>query len=1021
VAPDRERAPLDRLHAGAGNAAVAALLRPALESPGRPLDSPLRAEMELRLGHDLGGVRIHDGAAAAGTSAALGADALTFGRDVVFGAGRFRPDASSGRTLLAHELAHVVQQRMLTSPVPAIADEGSSFERAAQTPGASLAPLPSGAPAVQRQVAGETKQEAPQKPKVTNEDRDQMKADVEAIVAELRSSFFTDEWKIVRLALKWDERDRLHRESTGYQGSDYLDRFLLDLKLRAYSRRTAGAAWVEQWGIVYDDVWHELGGQRLRTWKEVVARSRKQATDGPSGDTHENFWAKLSKQEAIGVWGILKGMGTAAAGTVDAGAWAVTRALQDIGIPAAEPESAAAWLAQQYDLSGEAMFGRQDWSHGDKLVLGMSASDIGTTGGGIIWQLVMLKAPGGAPKWARQALLYLGIAGSLRGVETSAKALASIVEQMQTAGQPITAGALLSNPQFRSEAVKLAVNAVAAMSAGSGSNSQITQATSEAWRRAGIYMDLTSAAVDLGNLTEIAASDKPQAEKEKAAGEILANLISTGISIGQATTQHEQRMSDVAEAQQKQQPGQKQQRQQRQQQRQQEQQKQQAPPPESTKLEPPKPEQKLLTAGEQKSEQKPLVTTEPKAEAQTPEAQPKPEPTVEAQPKPEPPGQPKPEPLPKPEPQAKQEPEAKPDPQPKQPEPAAEAPAPKPETHPDPEPKPLAAEAKAEPKVVAGEAGTEPKPLPKAPPQQSPLEFGRSGVEMPWVGNAGKDKQSALGYLRDHERFWAEYSKKFPEHLSEANRKLIAEGRSPEVDPKWIEFHPMDAPYSKQVLEHHHVGEGSFTVPLPHKLHKAHSVTHPQWRPVGTPKKGFDPKRLGPLVPREKVQSEVARHTGRGKMTKDPQGKPYQLGDVSPKTALWAVEPEARGKISGDLGVDPTTGVVTKKGEQAPTGRADTEKRYAPKKLDKPPTVVDKPPALKPADPKADPHFTDVMAKPGAGEFPMIPELPATAPAQKPSKATTTKPATTKPVKKPPKATTKKPPKSPTKKKPGSS
>lgn len=82
----------------------------ALSGPGRPLDDATRAFFEPRLGTDLGVVRIHDDATAADSARDVAAQAYTVGRNVVFGAGRYQPSSESGRALLAHELAHVVQQ-----------------------------------------------------------------------------------------------------------------------------------------------------------------------------------------------------------------------------------------------------------------------------------------------------------------------------------------------------------------------------------------------------------------------------------------------------------------------------------------------------------------------------------------------------------------------------------------------------------------------------------------------------------------------------------------------------------------------------------------------------------------------------------------------------------------------------------------------------------------------------------------------------------------------------------------------
>lgn len=82
----------------------------ALRGGGRSLSSPTREFMESRFGVDFGHVRIHTGTRAAESAATLNARAYTLKRDIVFNAGEFRPDTYKGRWLLAHELAHVVQQ-----------------------------------------------------------------------------------------------------------------------------------------------------------------------------------------------------------------------------------------------------------------------------------------------------------------------------------------------------------------------------------------------------------------------------------------------------------------------------------------------------------------------------------------------------------------------------------------------------------------------------------------------------------------------------------------------------------------------------------------------------------------------------------------------------------------------------------------------------------------------------------------------------------------------------------------------
>jgi|GEM_PF-2801923 len=105
----------------ASTAPVAGAPRPSAPSPlesvrsvvgsggGRPLDAGTRAFFEARFGHGLGGVRVHTGAAADASARSVNALAYTVGRDLVFRAGEYAPASPAGRRLLAHELAHVVQ------------------------------------------------------------------------------------------------------------------------------------------------------------------------------------------------------------------------------------------------------------------------------------------------------------------------------------------------------------------------------------------------------------------------------------------------------------------------------------------------------------------------------------------------------------------------------------------------------------------------------------------------------------------------------------------------------------------------------------------------------------------------------------------------------------------------------------------------------------------------------------------------------------------------------------------------
>lgn len=103
------------LHREATGAAMAGDTAPpivdaVLSAPGRALDPATHDFMASRFGADFSDVRVHTDAQAAQSAAAVEARAYTVGRNVVFASGQYDPLGTSGRHLLAHELAHVVQQ-----------------------------------------------------------------------------------------------------------------------------------------------------------------------------------------------------------------------------------------------------------------------------------------------------------------------------------------------------------------------------------------------------------------------------------------------------------------------------------------------------------------------------------------------------------------------------------------------------------------------------------------------------------------------------------------------------------------------------------------------------------------------------------------------------------------------------------------------------------------------------------------------------------------------------------------------
>jgi outer membrane protein OmpA-like peptidoglycan-associated protein len=87
------------------------MVRHFLDSTATALDSNTRAFFEPRFGHDFSGVRVHSDAEAAASARALHANAYTVGQHIAFDAGKYRPGTRDGQKLIAHELAHTVQQR----------------------------------------------------------------------------------------------------------------------------------------------------------------------------------------------------------------------------------------------------------------------------------------------------------------------------------------------------------------------------------------------------------------------------------------------------------------------------------------------------------------------------------------------------------------------------------------------------------------------------------------------------------------------------------------------------------------------------------------------------------------------------------------------------------------------------------------------------------------------------------------------------------------------------------------------
>lgn len=99
-----------------------------LKGAGQPLPKSVRAFFEPRFGYDFSQVMVHADARAAELARAVKAKAFTMGRNIVFGAGRYSPGTSSGKKLLAHELTHMVQQKVTGNKLQSSPEVGVSEE-----------------------------------------------------------------------------------------------------------------------------------------------------------------------------------------------------------------------------------------------------------------------------------------------------------------------------------------------------------------------------------------------------------------------------------------------------------------------------------------------------------------------------------------------------------------------------------------------------------------------------------------------------------------------------------------------------------------------------------------------------------------------------------------------------------------------------------------------------------------------------------------------------------------------------
>ena len=389
-----------------------------------------------------------------------------------------------------------------------------------------------------------------------------MRGDVDAIVSMLQEQYLAtaEEQHIVDLVEGWSKLDDDYRATTGYTGTDNLDKFLFYLKTRGYDRRTARSGWIKQHPLVYDDLWRELGGARLERFRAIVAKSKNQGTGGPEGEAPENFWKTMGKQEAIGTMGMAKGLSTGGAEVLDVAGWAMTKsanmALDPIGRAAGtdltlEPSHIADQVSAGFDDMGDRAFGKDQFSQGDSLFLGMNAAQIGNAGGKIVWMLTMLGAGTAAQEGtqAKMLLKVLDITGRLKTVDDEGHNMVALLEQMDADGN-LNAKGLLGSPEFHVQAIKLAGAIVAAVVGGMMTKEGAATASQKILEQAVKYLKLAEMVAKVARIMEIAFDAKMTPDqKEAEAGKVVVELITDAVgAVGdKAAESDEARAKDVAD------------------------------------------------------------------------------------------------------------------------------------------------------------------------------------------------------------------------------------------------------------------------------------------------------------------------------------------------------------------------------------------------------------------------------------------------------------------------------------------
>lgn len=277
-----------------------------LRAPGQPLDPATRAYFEPRFAHDFSGVRVHTDDQAAESARAVSARAYTVGREIVFGAGEYAPERGTSRQLIAHELAHVIQQAaggmspsaMDTRLLEADADQSA---RVAVCEGGDARVGVAAGPGLARNGIP-----------ITDADR---RRDADRIMG------IVQRWRVSAAA----EQEILDIVERHAQDPAQFDEFLIVLRNRHYW----GGLFGEHYRNGLMAISRELSGARLARFQTLLrTRSRRFGDYRPPSEITfmGSLWEDVvSGQTAAQIFGFLRGMGEAGMAFADSLIMLVTR------------------------------------------------------------------------------------------------------------------------------------------------------------------------------------------------------------------------------------------------------------------------------------------------------------------------------------------------------------------------------------------------------------------------------------------------------------------------------------------------------------------------------------------------------------------------------------------------------------------------------------------------------------------------------------------------------------------------